>query len=73
MTKKLTDLFVYFYSIILLIYISIKSYSNTITTDEVYSFLEYVYTGNIFNIGLANNHLLNTFLNPSDREKILIC
>jgi len=64
MTKKLTDLFVYSYSIILLIYISIKSYSNTITTDEVYSFLEYVYTGNIFNNGLANNHLLNTFLTP---------
>lgn len=62
MTKNLRKQFSILYTVFLLFHISIKSFSNTITTDEAYSFLEYVYTANIFNIGLANNHLLNTLL-----------
>lgn len=33
-----------------------------ITFDEAYTYLNYVYTKNYFNLGLANNHLLNTIL-----------
>ena len=50
------------YSSVLIFFIIIKTKANTLTTDEAYTFLEYVYTGDVFNIGIANNHLLNTFL-----------
>jgi len=33
-----------------------------LTYDEAYTFLNYVYTDNVFNIGIANNHILNSFL-----------
>jgi hypothetical protein len=39
-----------------------KAISAYLSPDEAYTFLEYVYTNDILNIGLANNHLLNTFL-----------
>lgn len=62
MKFKLNLHFSRLYLFILSLHIVYKSYSNSLTTDEAYTFLEYVYTGNIFNIGIANNHLLNTFL-----------
>jgi hypothetical protein len=33
-----------------------------LTYDEAYTFLNYVYTDDVFNIGIANNHILNSFL-----------
>ena len=47
---------------ILLFFIFYKSIFAQISYDEAYSFLQYTYTKNFFNIGLANNHLLNTVL-----------
>jgi hypothetical protein len=44
---------------VLLIY---KAINTEITTDEAYTFLNYSYTNDYFNIGLANNHILNSFL-----------
>ena len=61
MNYKLRLYFCRTYLFILFIHIVNKSYINTITTDEAYTFLEYVYTSDIFNIGIANNHVLNTF------------
>ena len=49
-------------TIILLFFIFYKSIVVQISYDEAYSFLQYTYTKNFFNIGLANNHLLNTLL-----------
>ena len=39
-----------------------KAISAYLSPDEAYTFLEYVYTKDILNIGLANNQILNTFL-----------
>lgn len=61
MIKQVEVNFTKVYTLILIFYIFIKAKANTLTTDEAYTFLEYVYTGDIFNIGIANNHLLNTF------------
>lgn len=33
-----------------------------ITFDEAYTFLNYIYTDDVFNVGIANNHILNSFL-----------
>ena len=56
---SLTNLVITF---ILLFFIFYKSIVAQISYDEAYSFLQYTYTQNFFNIGLANNHLLNTLL-----------
>ncbi len=42
--------------------IIIKSKLTPLTYDEAYTFLNYVLTKDYFNLGLANNHLLNTLL-----------
>jgi len=39
-----------------------KAITAYLSPDEAYTFLEYVYTKDIFNIGLANNQILNTIL-----------
>jgi len=62
-----TSKFVYKYSDLLLIVIFngiliLKTLLTEITYDEAYTFLNYVITDNVFNIGIANNHLLNTLL-----------
>lgn len=57
--KKNTNLLVIFLFILIIVY---KSLSMPFTFDEAYTFLNYVITRNYFNIGLANNHLLNTIL-----------
>ena len=45
-------------TLVLLIY---KAINTEITTDEAYSFLNYSYTNDYFNIGIANNHILNSY------------
>ena len=55
---KLTKI-IYLLFFALILYKSNNAY---ISPDEAYSFLEYVFTGDLLNIGLANNHLLNNFL-----------
>ena len=40
----------------------VKSRFTPLTYDEAYTYLNYVITKDYFNIGLANNHLLNTVL-----------
>ena len=45
-----------------LILIFSKSINTEITIDEAYSFLNYSYTGDFLNIGIANNHIFNSFL-----------
>ena len=50
------------FTFILLFFIFFKSIVVQISYDEAFSFLQYTYTKNFFNIGLANNHLLNTLL-----------
>lgn len=50
------------FTFILLFFILFKSFVVQISYDEAFSFLQYTYTKNFFNIGLANNHLLNTLL-----------
>lgn len=55
----------YFLKILGIIYTILlisKSIINQLTYDEAYTFLNYVLTKNYFNIGLANNHVLNTIL-----------
>ena len=61
MNYKLTTLFCRSYLLFLITHIIYKASVNPITTDEAYTYLEYVYTNDIFNIGVANNHT-NTFL-----------
>ena len=61
MNYKLRLYFCRLYLLIIFVHIVNKAFINTITTDEAYTFLEYVYTNDIFNIGIANNHVLNTF------------
>lgn len=39
-----------------------KAISAYLSPDEAYTFLEYVFTNDILNIGLANNQILNTIL-----------
>tara|TARA_B100001989_G_scaffold204468_1_gene152999 strand:- start:29 stop:1222 length:1194 start_codon:yes stop_codon:yes gene_type:complete len=43
-------------------FIFYKALVTEITVDEAYSFLNYSYVENVFNIGIANNHLLNSYL-----------
>ncbi len=62
MNYKLTTLFCRSYLLFMISHIVYKASVNPITTDEAYTYLEYVYTNDIFNIGVANNHVLNTFL-----------
>ena len=62
MNYKLTNLFCRSYLLFMISHIVYKATVNPITTDEAYTYLEYVYTNDIFNIGVANNHVLNTFL-----------
>jgi len=45
-----------------LIYLFFKGIFMPITTDEAYTFLNYVYVKDYFNVSIANNHLLNTLL-----------
>lgn len=54
----LLKILVIIYTILLIL----KSILNQLTYDEAYTYLNYVLTKNYFNIGLANNHLLNTIL-----------
>ena len=54
--------FIFILFIILITHIIYKASVNPITTDEAYTYLEYVYTNDIFNIGVANNHVLNTLM-----------
>ena len=61
MNYKISARFCRLYIAILSFHIVYKAYVNSITTDEAYTYLEYVYTGDVFNIGVANNHILNTF------------
>lgn len=42
--------------------IFLKSLNTEITIDEAYSFLNYSVTGDFLNVGIANNHILNSFL-----------
>ena len=65
-SNNLSQIKKYFYfffltsiTFVLLIY---KAINTEITTDEAYTFLNYSYTNDYFNIGLANNHILNSFL-----------
>ena len=51
-----------FMNYIVLIYLIIKSIRMPITVDEAYTFLNYVYVKDLFNLSIANNHLLNTLL-----------
>lgn len=46
----------------LFILIIFKAKNTEITVDEAYSFLNYSYVGNYLNIGIANNHILNSYL-----------
>lgn len=48
--------------IVFVLLIIIKSKLTPLTYDEAYTYLNYVITKDYFNIGLANNHLLNTLL-----------
>ena len=48
-----------FTSIFLIFY---KSFVNPLTYDEAYTFLNFVYPNNLYNLGIANNHPLNTLL-----------
>ena len=43
-------------------FIFYKAFITEITVDEAYSFLNYSYVENVLNIGIANNHLLNSYL-----------
>ena len=49
-------------SLVFIYLIITKSIHTPLTYDEAYTFLNYVITGNYFNLGLANNHLFNTLL-----------
>tara|TARA_B100001996_G_scaffold378791_1_gene363504 strand:- start:81 stop:1235 length:1155 start_codon:yes stop_codon:yes gene_type:complete len=46
----------------LFILIVFKAKNTEITVDEAYSFLNYSYVGDYLNIGIANNHILNSYL-----------
>ena len=39
-----------------------KSFVNPLTYDEAYTFLNFVNSNNLYNLGIANNHPLNTLL-----------
>ena len=51
-----------FICLIFICLLIVKSKFTPLTYDEAYTFLNYVITKDYFNIGLANNHLLNTIL-----------
>lgn len=58
-SKYLVLKFLFFCSLVLLL---LKAFLNLITFDEAQTYLNYVYTNNLFNFGIANNHPFNTFL-----------
>jgi len=49
-------------SLSFMLLVLVKSSVSQFSFDEAYTFMQYVYTDNIFNVGIANNHLLNTVL-----------
>ena len=55
MNYKISARFCRLYIAILSFHIVYKAYVNSITTDEAYTYLS-TYTGDVFNIGVANNH-----------------
>ena len=58
--KKIINLMIIFFSLFILIIFKAKN--TEITVDEAYSFLNYAYVGDYLNIGIANNHILNSYL-----------
>ena len=58
--KKIINLIIIFCSLFILIIFKAKN--TEITVDEAYSFLNYSYVGDYLNIGIANNHILNSYL-----------
>tara|TARA_B100000579_G_scaffold436532_1_gene462756 strand:- start:7654 stop:8859 length:1206 start_codon:yes stop_codon:yes gene_type:complete len=58
--KKIINLMIIFCSLFILIIFKAKN--TEITVDEAYSFLNYSYVGDYLNIGIANNHILNSYL-----------
>tara|TARA_B100000965_G_scaffold282202_1_gene240026 strand:- start:8141 stop:9415 length:1275 start_codon:yes stop_codon:yes gene_type:complete len=60
--KKGNKIYLRFFIFIFHLIIVYKALNTQISFDEAYTFLQYVYTDDILNFGLANNHLLNTFL-----------
>ena len=58
--KKIINLMIIFSSLFILIVFKAKN--TEITVDEAYSFLNYSYVGDYLNIGIANNHILNSYL-----------
>lgn len=55
-----------FFEIILIsvyiFFLLFKTLNTEITVDEAYSFLNYAYTNDVLNIGIANNHIINSYL-----------
>ncbi len=60
--KKQENRVILFTSLMISTYLILKSFLMNITSDEAYSFLNFVYVDDIFNIAIANNHFLNTLL-----------
>jgi len=60
--KEQENRIILFTSLMISIYLILKSFLMNITSDEAYSFLNFVYVDDIFNISIANNHFLNTLL-----------
>jgi len=60
--KEQENRIILFTSLVISIYLILKSFLMNITIDEAYSFLSFVYVDDIFNISIANNHFLNTLL-----------
>ena len=58
--KKIINLMIILSSLFILIVFKAKN--TEITVDEAYSFLNYSYVGDYLNIGIANNHILNSYL-----------
>ena len=60
--KKQENRVILFTSLMISTYLILKSFLMSITSDEAYSFLNFVYVDDIFNISIANNHFLNSLL-----------
>lgn len=60
--KNIESNLIKFISFLTALLLIIKTYSNSLTTDEAYTYLNYVFTKDFLNIGIANNHILNSFL-----------
>ena len=50
------------YFLVFTFFLLVKGYKTEITVDEAFSFLNYSYTKDYLNIGIANNHILNSIL-----------